>query len=126
MRHGNAGEWRNVVGLMKGTPAWEETKSRYPELATDDEIADEVLATYSGRRGAERLREQQRKIAGGRGAVVGKAETIAALEQVKEALRRFWKAVADFLHIRFSTAEEVADRVVSDLLEGVNPARTIE
>lgn len=126
LRHGNAGEWRNIVGLMKGTPAWEETKSRYPELATDDEIADEVLATYSGRRGAERLREQQRKIAGGRGAVVGKAETIAALEQVKEALRRFWKAVADFLHIRFSTAEEVADRVVSDLLEGVNPARGIE
>lgn len=126
LRHGNAGEWRNVVGLMKGTPAWEETKSRYPELATDDEIADEVLATYSGRRGAERLREQQRKIAGGRGAVVGKAETIAALEQVKEALRRFWKAVADFLHISFSTAEEVADRVMSDLLEGVNPARTIE
>ena len=126
LRHGNAGEWRNVVGLMKGTPAWEETKSRYPELATDDEIADEVLATYSGRRGAERLREQQRKIAGGRGAVVGKAEAIAALEQVKEALRRFWKAVADFLHIRFSTAEEVADRVVSDLLEGVNPAWTIE
>ena len=126
LRHGNAGEWRNIVGLMKGTPAWEETKSRYPELATDDEIADEVLATYSGRRGAERLREQQRKIAGDRGAVVGKAEAIAALEQVKEALRRFWKAVADFLHIRFSTAEEVADRVVSDLLEGVNPARTIE
>ena len=126
LRHGNAGEWRNVVGLMKGTPAWEETKSRYPELETDDEIADEVLATYSGRRGAERLREQQRKIAGGRGAVVGKAEAIAALEQVKEALRRFWKAVADFLHISFSTAEEVADRVVSDLLEGVNPARTIE
>ena len=126
LRHGNAGEWRNIVGLMKGTPAWEETKSRYPELATDDEIADEVLATYSGRRGAERLREQQRKIAGGRGAVTGKAEAIAALEQVKEALRRFWKAVADFLHIRFSTAEEVADRVVSDLLEGVNPARTIE
>lgn len=126
LRHGNAGEWRNVVGLMKGTPAWEETKSRYPELATDDEIADEVLATYSGRRGAERLREQQRKIAGGRGAVVGKAEAIAALEQVKEALRRFWKAVADFLHISFSTAEEVADRVVSDLLEGVNPARGIE
>lgn len=126
LRHGNAGEWRNIVGLMKGTPAWEETKSRYPELATDDEIADEVLATYSGRRGAERLREQQRKIAGGRGAVVGKAEAIAALEQVKEALRRFWKAVADFLHIRFSTAEEVADRVMSDLLEGVNPARGIE
>ena len=126
LRHGNAGEWRNVVGLMKGTPAWEETKSRYPELATDDEIADEMLATYSGRRGAERLREQQRKIAGGRGAVTGKAEAIAALEQVKEALRRFWKAVADFLHISFSTAEEVADRVVSDLLEGVNPARTIE
>ena len=63
LKANNAEEWKNVVDLMKGTKVWEEVKKAYPELETDDEIADEVLATYSGRRGAERLREEMRKAA---------------------------------------------------------------
>lgn len=114
-------EWQNVVELMKDTPVWEEVKSLYPELETDSEIADEVLAHYSGRRGAERLREAQRKIADEKGDVFDKARAISAIEQVKEALKRFWKGVADWLHIHFTTAEEVADKVMADLLNGVNP-----
>ena len=51
LRRLNPKEWANVVGLMKGTSVWEEVRKRYPELKTDDEIADEVLATYSGRGG---------------------------------------------------------------------------
>ena len=123
LRSGNAKEWENVVGLMKGTPVWDEVRRRYPELETDDEIADEVIATYSGRRGAERLREEQRKIAGDKGGVFEKAEAISALERVKQALRKFWKSVADFLHIHYKSAEEVADRVMKDLLDGVDPGK---
>ena len=123
LRGGNAEEWKNVVGLMKGTPVWDEVKKRYPELETDDEIADEVIATYSGRRGAERLREEARKIADGNGGVFEKAEAVSALERVREALRRFWKAVADFLHIHYTSADEVADRVMKDLLDGVDPRK---
>lgn len=121
LRQMNPKEWKNIVELMKGTPVWEEVKRAYPELKTDDEIADEVLATYSGQRGAERLREQQRKIAESGASVFEKAEAISVLERVKDALKKFWKNVADFLHIHFTTAEEVADRVLSDLLNGVNP-----
>ena len=121
LRSGNKEEWRNVVGLMKDSKVWDEVKGRYPELKTDDEIADEVIATYSGRRGAERLREEQRKIAEGDGGVFEKAEAISALEHVKRALKMFWKGVADFLHIHYKSAEEVADRVMKDLLEGVDP-----
>ena len=120
---GNPKEWRNVVGLMKGTPVWDEVKRRYPELETDDEIADEVLATYSGRRGAERLREEAKRVADGGGSVFDKAEAVSALGRVREALERFWKAVADFLHIRYTSAEEVADRVMKDLLDGVDPRK---
>lgn len=109
--------------LMKGTSVWDEVKKRYSELNTDDDIADEVLATYSGRRGAERLREEQRKIAGDKGGVFEKAEAISALERVKQALRKFWKSVADFLHIHYKSAEEVADRVMKDLLNGVDPGK---
>ena len=123
LRGQNPKEWQNIVELMKGTSVWDEVKKRYPELNTDDDIADEVLATYSGRRGAERLREEQRKIAGDEGGVFEKAEAISALERVKQALRKFWKSVADFLHIHYKSAEEVADRVMKDLLDGVDPRK---
>ena len=121
LRAGNPKEWQNVVGLMKGTSVWEDVKRRYPELNTDDEIADEVLAQYSGKRGAERLREEARKIAEAGGGVFEKAEAISALERVKRALSAFWKGVCDMLHIHFTSAEEVADRVMKDLLDGVDP-----
>lgn len=123
LRGQNPKEWQNIVELMKGTSVWDEVKKRYPELNTNDDIADEVLATYSGRRGAERLREEQRKIAGNKGGVFEKAEAISALERVKQALRKFWKSVADFLHIHYKSAEEVADRVMKDLLDGVDPGK---
>lgn len=120
LREGNPEEWANVVGLMKDTPVWEEVKKLYPELETDEEVADEVLAIYSGRRGAERLREAMRE-AGKEDGLGGRLAAMEAVGRVREALQRFWHAVADFLHIRYTTTEEVADRVLSDLLEGVNP-----
>ena len=120
-RKANPKEWANIVELMKGTTLWEEVKQRYPELKTEDEIADEVLAHYSGRRGSERLRAEREKIASGEGDVIEKAKAISALERVKDALKRFWKGVADWLGIHFTSAEEVADKVLADMLHGVNP-----
>ena len=126
LKANNAKEWKNVVDLMKGTNVWEEVKKTYPELETDDEIADEVLATYSGRRGAERLREEMRKAAAEGDGVMGKAEAVSALQRVKLAIDKFWKAVADFLHIHYTSAEEVADRVMKDLLDGVDPRKFVK
>lgn len=120
LRQSNAKEWANVVGLMKDTAVWEEVKKRYPELKTDDEIADEVLATYSGRRGAERLRKEMEE-ATKNGSIFDKAEAMNAIQKIRQALDTFWKSVADFLHIHYTTAEEVADRVMKDLLDGVDP-----
>ena len=121
LKNANPKEWSNIVSLMKDTPLWEKVASEYPELTTDDELADEVLAHYSGKRGAERLRKEAESIANGKGTLLDKAGAISALERVKEALTRFWKATADLLHIHFTTAEEVADKVLADLLNGVNP-----
>lgn len=44
-----------------------------------------------------------------------------AFDRVRQALGRFWKGVADWLGIRFTSTEEVADKVLSDLLNGVDP-----
>lgn len=127
LRKGNAKEWANVVSLMKGTPIWEEVKQNYPELTNDDDIAEEVLAHYSGRRGAERLRQAQAEAMEKAGSdVFAQAEAISAFDSVKRAIKRFWKAFADFLHIHYESAEEVADRVMADLLDGVNPNRELE
>ena len=120
LRQSNAKEWANVVVLMKNTAVWEEVKKHYPELNTDDEIADEVLATYSGRRGAERLRKEMEE-ATKNGSIFDKAEAMNAMQKIRQALTTFWKSVADFLHIHYNTAEEVADRVMKDLLDGVDP-----
>ena len=126
LRRGNAEEWRNVIELMRGTSVWDEVREQYPELKTEDEIAEEVLAQYSGRRGAERLREEMRKAAHDKGATMDKARAVSVLERVRLALERFWRSVADFLHVHFTSAEEVADRVLADLLNGVNPLRSVE
>lgn len=126
LRRGNAEEWRNVIELMRGTSVWDEVREQYPELKTEDEIAEEVLAQYSGRRGAERLREEMRKAAHGEGTTMDKARAVSVLERVRLALERFWRSVADFLHVHFTSAEEVADRVLADLLNGVNPLRSVE
>ena len=123
LRSGNPKEWQNVVGLMKGTGIWEEVKKRYSRLNTDDEIANEVIATYSGWRGAERLRMEAHKVAEGNGDAFEKAEAISALGRVKESLKKFWKGVCDFLHIHYNSAQEVADRVMKDLLDGVEPRK---
>lgn len=121
MRQVNPEEWKNIVNLMKGTTLWEEVKKMYPELTTDDDIADEVLAHYSGKRGAERLKKAQEEAMKQEG-LMDKAAALSAIYRVKEALSRFWKGVADFLGVHFTSAEEVADKVLSDLLNGVNPA----
>ena len=126
LRSANAKEWSNVVGLMRGTSVWNEVSERYPELKSDDEIADEVLATYSGRRGSERLREEVDRIKGSERSVADKARALGALERVRRALDRFWHGVADFLGIHYGSADEVADRVMRDLLSGVDPRRFVK
>lgn len=122
LRSGNPKEWENIVSLMKGLMSvWEKVKREYPALETDGDIADEVLSQYSGKRGAERLRKEMDDIANGDGDILEKAQAMDALHRLKKVLAKFWKDVCDFLHIHFTSAEEVADRVMKDLLDGIDP-----
>ena len=122
LRRVNPAEWENVKGLLRGTPIWEETKRLYPELADDeDALADEVLAQFSGKHGAKRLAEAREKAMSEADGVFDKAKVASVFDNVRQALKRFWKGVADFLGLHFTSAEEVAEKVLSDLLNGVNP-----
>ena len=122
LRKVNPAEWENVKDLLRGTPIWEETKRLYPELADDeDALADEVLAQFSGKHGAKRLAEAREKAMSEADGVFDKAKVASVFDNVRQALKRFWKGVADFLGLHFTSAEEMADKVLSDLLNGVNP-----
>lgn len=121
LRRGNRQEWDSIVDMLRGTPQWNETKQRYPELTTDDRIAEETLALYSGMRGAQRLREQQQKIASEARSIRETVTAMGAIARVKQALKRFWKNVAGFLHLHYESVDEVADKVLADMLDGVNP-----
>ncbi len=118
LRAGNEHEWNNVVALMKQqTDLWDSVKSRYPQLSSDDDIADEVLATYSGQRGAKLLREQMKGIMG-----ADEEKATSMLSAFEEAIMRFWHEVEEMLHIHYISSEQVADQIMSDMLHGVNPS----
>ena len=122
LRRKDSEQWSHTVNELKNSVLWEEVKELYPELKTDDEIADEVLSTFSGRRGAERLREEARRVADGEGGVFTKAKAIETLERVKEAIARFWEGVARMFGInRYRSTEELADMAMRDLINGVKP-----
>ena len=124
LRRKDSEQWSHTVKGLKNSVLWEEVKELYPELQTDDEIADEVLSTFSGRRGAERLREEARRVADGEGGVFTKAKAIETLERVKEAIARFWEGVARMFGInRYRSAEELADMAMKDLLDSKNPMK---
>ena len=124
LRRKDSEQWSHTVKELKDSVLWEEVKELYPELKTDGEIADEVLSTFSGRRGAERLREEARRVADGDGGVFTKAKAIEALERVKEAIARFWEGVARMFGInRHRSAEELADMAMKDLLDSKNPMK---
>ena len=124
LRRKDSEQWSHTVKELKNSVLWEEVKESYPELKTDDEIADEVLSTFSGRRGAERLREEARRVADGDGGVFTKAKAIETLERVKDAIARFWEGVAKMFGInRYRSAEELADMALKDLLDSKNPMK---
>lgn len=122
----NPKEWENIVGLMKNTSIWNEVKASYKDLHTDNEIADEVLATYSGRAGAEKLRKMVSDSNGEGVSAIKKATIKRDVFFLESALKKFWQAMASFLGIHYESAEQVADQVLKDMLNEVNPAKKLK
>lgn len=119
LRQRNPQEWQRIVELMKReTAIWNEVVKTYPHLENDDQIADEVLATYSGRHGAQRLAEYCQE----------GEKPQQVFKNLLAALERFWKDVSLFFKrdVHYNTASDLADRVLSDFLTGVNPNKYID
>ena len=122
LRRVNPRAWKSIQKQLKGFELWADIASRYPELkGNEDALADEVLAQYSGKRGVQRIKEEMKK-AENVTDLVGNARVLAAFNSLKEALKTFWAEVADFFGMDYyKSAEDAADKAMSDLLRGVNP-----
>lgn len=122
LRKVNPKEWENVKKLFdKVEGLKDEVQKLYPELE-GDALYEEMITTYSGREGTKKLEDVVRKLAAEDGkSVTESAKAQGFLEKVKEALTKYWKGVADVLGIHFTTAEEVADKVLADWAKGVDP-----
>ena len=122
LKRANPKEWENVKKLFDEVEGLKEEVSKlYPELKGDD-LYEEMITTYSGREGAKKLEEVVRGLASKEGKTVEESSKAQGfLDKVKTALQKYWKGVADMLHIHFTSAEEVADKVLADWAKGVNP-----
>lgn len=114
-------EWKNVVGMMKKSNLWNEVRDLHTELIATDDIAEEVLATYSGRRGAERLESKLKEIVASNKSMDEKTAETQAVTQMNNAVSKFWNVMSDFLHIHYTSAEEIADRVLYEYTKGLYP-----
>ncbi len=127
-------EWNHIKQTLLADkliePFIEKVKRDYPELTGDgkeDDFVEEVLTQFSGKHGAEKLRKMAQEIKKELGDDAA-AETIAeaAIRRVKSVLNDFWKSVCGMMGWKYTNAEEIADAVLRDLLNGVNPAEKIK
>lgn len=121
-------EWSEMKGVLLGDklvkPILDKVRDEYPELTTEgkeDDFMEEVLTQFSGRRGAERLREVAEQVARENGGIFGKAEAVTAMQRLKNVLNRFWESVARMLGVKYRNANDIADMMMKDFLNGVDP-----
>lgn len=132
VRNNNAELYDNLRDLFsrENLPdMWDELDNdpQYRDLSDEAKLS-EIIARFSGKRGAERMEQEAQKLIDdakqqGKRAV---ANAISLRERMRNLLRRFWNWVGEHLfHIKyFGSREEAADRVLYDLLNGTDLGQT--
>lgn len=117
--------WKNVVDTMKqDADTWNFVKQMNPDLTSDDDIAEEMIAKGTGEKGKQRVREEFDRMAQRDPSYKGKWNNI--WKNISKAIQDFWKQVGDFLNIKYKSAEQVYDQVLKDFANGVNPRKKVE
>lgn len=132
VRNNNAELYDNLRDLFsrENLPdMWDELDNdpQYRDLSDEAKLS-EIIARFSGKRGAERMEQEAQKLIDdakqeGKRAV---ADAVSFRERMRNLLRRFWNWVGEHLfHIKhFGSREEAADRVLYDLLNGTDLGQT--
>lgn len=125
MKERNKEGWQSVKELLRDTPVWDEVlkDKNYQDILDDeDAIASEALSRISGQKNAEKMEAEARKMIDEAKDYVDKAKAISLLERMKNALEKFWNWVGkDLFGIKkFSSVDEITDRVLYDLANGTD------
>ena len=127
MQRKNRAGWENIKQIFRESLLWNDVVNdpNYQGLKTDDAICSEVLARYSGKYGAERLDEVAREMIleeQQSGSNLGAARVRALINRARTAIKSFWKWVGKNLFgiTKFDRQEDVADRVLYDLLNATD------
>ena len=117
--------WEQIKGLLKDTPEWKRITSmkEYSNLKDDDRIAGEVLAHISGKRNAERMEAEAKRMIDEAPTLEEAAKAANLLGRMRNALKKFWTWVGKTLLGRKGNIniDQVSNMVLADLTNGIDP-----
>ena len=121
MKQKNPKGWASIKNLLKDTPVWNEVVNdeNYSNIRNnEDSVASEVLSRISGSKNAEKMEQEAQRIIDEANGSIGKARAQELVKRMKEALNKFWNWVGTelFKIEKFDSVEQIADRVLYDLL----------
>ena len=124
MRRINSDSWKHIVELMKGdADAWQYVNKTYPDLKDDDDLAEEIIARFSGKRGAQKLHDELYQLSLRDMTYQSRWGNI--FQNLSKAIQDFWKHVGDSLNIHYESKEDIADQILKDFSNQVNPMKKI-
>ena len=124
-RRMNPEGWKDVVKTMQTDQAtWDFVKQLNPDLKSDDDIAEEMIARGTGEKGEEYARKEYERLNGRD--PQWKSKWSAIWQNIAKAIQDFWKQIGDYLNIKYKSPEQVYDQVIRDFANKVNPRKKME
>ena len=125
LRRLNPKGWREVVDIMKhDTDSWVFIQKRYLSTVNEDNLAEETIAEFSGKRGAEKLRAELARMAERDDAYKSRWNNI--YQNINKSIGDFWGKCGDSVLMHYSSPEEIYDQILKDFVSGVNPMKKVE
>ena len=121
MMQKNKAGWESVKNLLKNNLVWNEVMNdaNYSDIHNNEDlVASEVLSRISGRENAAKLDKMAKQMIDEAKGTMRKAEARGLIQNVKDALNKFWNWVGTELFgiKKFESVEQVTDRVLWDLV----------
>ena len=123
--------WAEIKNLLKDSEWVDKIQSmdeyKYT-LDNEDMLYSEVLSHISGKRNGEKFEDMAFKLIKEVNSIEKKVDIKRGLEKLRDALKRFWEWVGVNLFgmKEFKSVDDVCDRVLFDLLNASDIARTEE
>jgi len=125
LQENNPELWKHGVELLKQTKLWDEVKNdpNYSHLKTDDQIASEVKARLTGKKGAEVFTQMQQE-ANNTGDVMLVAKVTKLINDIKKWLADTWYWVKDTMtnwskeDIQRVTLDDFVNMTLADMAKG--------